>query len=118
MNKKIKIAASPFIPSMEVADKIVVKLHVPYSDQSVTIQVCPNIQEYIENADTEGAAIRQLTITTPTDQTTTLGFDLEMNRKKSVAAEGTDYEIELLNIGKEEVQGQQFKYFEFNVSWG
>jgi hypothetical protein len=118
MNKKIKIVSSPFNPPLEVIDKIVVKLHVPYSDQSVTIQVCPNVQEYIENADTKAAAIRQVTITTPTDQTTTLSFDIEKNRTKSVAAEGTEYEIELLNIGKEEVQGQQFRSFEFNVSWG
>lgn len=118
MNKKIKVIASPFNPSMEIADKIVVKLHVPYSERNVTVQICPNVQEYVENADTPTAKIRQVSVTTPTDQTTTLTFDLESNKKKSVTAEGTDYEIELLGIGKEEIQGHQFPFFEFNVSWG
>ena len=118
MNKKIKIASSPLMPSLEIADKIVIKRHIPYSEKNVTVQICPNVQEYIENADTTTAKIRQVSITTPTDQTTTLTFDLESNKKKSVTAEGTDYEIELLDIGNEEIQGQQFPFFEFNVSWG
>jgi hypothetical protein len=120
MNKKIKVVASPFNPSLEIADKIVVKLHVPYSVRNVTVQICPNVQEYVEKADTPTAKIRQVSVTTPTDQTATatLTFDLESNKKKSVTAEGTDYEIELLGIGKEEIQGQQFPFFEFNVSWG
>ena len=54
MNKKIKIVLSPFNPPLEVVDKIVVQIHAPYSDRNVTIQVCPNIQEYTENADAEG----------------------------------------------------------------
>ncbi len=118
MNKKIKVVASPFNPSLEITDKIVVKLHVPYSERNVTIQICPNVQEYVESADTPTAQIRQISVTTPTDQTATLAFDLEGNKRKSVTAEGTDYEIELLGIGKEEIQGQQFLFFEFNVSWG
>ena len=118
MNKQIKIVLSPFNPPLEVVDKIVVKIHVPYSDCNVTIQVCPNIQEYTENADAEGISIRQVTLTTPTDQTATVSLDLTENRKKKVVAEGTEYEIELLKIGAEEIQGQQFKTFEFNVSWG
>lgn len=118
MNKIIKVVASPFTPSLEVADKIVVKIHVPYSERNVTIQICPNVQEYVESADTSAAQIRQVSITTPNDQTTTLSFDLNGNKKKSVTAEGTEYEIELLGIGKEEIQGHLFPCFEFNVSWG
>lgn len=102
MIKAIKIVQSPFNPSLEVVEDIVINLHVPYSDTNVSIQVNPNIQEYQENANTKDAQVRQVMVTTPTDETIA----------------GSDYEIELTNIGKENIQGQDFPFFEFNVSKG
>lgn len=117
MKKKIRIVRSPFHPPLEVIDKIVLKIDAPYSDHNVTIQVCPNIEGYAEDADANGILIRQLIYATPTDQTTTISFDLVEKSKKTVVAEGTEYEIELLRVEVEEIHGQQFKAFEFNVSW-
>ena len=51
MSKLIKIIQSPFNPALEVVEDIVIQLHVPYSNKSVTVQVNPNIQDYQENAD-------------------------------------------------------------------
>ena len=39
MNKKIKVVASPFNPSLEIADKIVVKLHVPQKSMGSSLAI-------------------------------------------------------------------------------
>jgi hypothetical protein len=118
MTKSIKIVQSPFSPSLEVVDDIVISLHAPYSDKNITIQVNPNIQHYQEKADTKNVQVRQVMVSTPTDQTQTLEFDLKNNKKKQVHIEESTYEIELMNIGKENIQGQDFLFYEFNVSRG
>jgi peroxiredoxin family protein len=66
--------------------------------------------------DTENVKVRQLMVDTFTDGTKELSFDLVKNKKQRVTIEGCDYEIELMNIGKENIQGQIFPVFEFNVS--
>jgi len=33
-----------------------------------------------------------------------------------INVEGSDYEIELVNIGKDNIKGQDFPFFEFNVT--
>lgn len=116
MSRLIKIVQSPFNPALEVVEDIVIKLHVPYSDTSVTVQVNPNIQDYQEKADTEHAEIRQVIKTIPTDQTRVLSFDLVNNKKHKINIEGCDYEIELMSIGRENIQNQDFPFYEFNVS--
>ncbi len=116
MSRLIKIVQSPFNSPLEVAEDLVIKLHVPYSDTSVTVQVNPNIQDYREMADTEHAQVRQVIITIPMDQTRVITFDLDNNKKHKINIEGCDYEIELTNIGKENIQGQDFPFYEFKVS--
>lgn len=113
MSKSIRIVRSPFDSTLEVVEDIVIKLYVPYSDKSVTVQVNPNIQHYQENADTENVQVRQVATTTPTDQTKELPFDFGNNKKHSINIEGCDYEIELMNIGKENIQGQDCQFYEF-----
>lgn len=116
MSKLVKIVQSPFNPPLEVVEDIVIILHAPYSDNNVTVQVNPNIVEYQEKADKENAQIRQVMMTTPTDETKELQFDFSENKKHNINIAGSDYEIELMNIGKENIQGQDFPFFEFNVS--
>ena len=116
MSQLIKIVQSPFDSPLEVAEDIIIKLHVPYSDTSVTVQVNPNIQDYRERADTEHAQIRQVISTIPTDQTRVLTFDLINNKKHRINIEGCDYEIELTNIGEKNIQGKDFPFYEFKVS--
>lgn len=114
--KKVRIACSPFSSNLEVAEDIVLKLHAPYSEKEVTIQINPNIQEYRENADQPGVNVRQITMTTPTDETRTLRFDFDKMKIQEVAVGRDVYKIELLEIDKEEIQGQKFLYFDFSVS--
>ena len=118
MSQLIKIVQSPFNPALEVVEDIVIKLSGSYSDKSVTVQINPNIQEYQEKRDTEDIQIRQAMVTTPTDQTMQRLFDLDSNRKHSINIEGSNYEIELTKIGRENIQGQDFPFYEFNVLKG
>ncbi len=113
--KKVRIKCSPFSPGLEVAEGIVLKLHAPYSEKEVTIQINPNVQDYKENADKPGIEIRQRTMTTSTDETQTLKFDLDTMKIQKVAIGSKVYKIELLEIGKEEIQGQKSFYFDFSV---
>ena len=112
MEKLVKLTLSPFSPSLEIVDKMVMKVHVPYSEQSVTIQFNPNIQDYKEQADQPGVQVRQVMFSTSTDQTQTLLFDFEANNVHDVIIENTKYSIKLMTIGKE----QGFPYFEFFIT--
>jgi len=114
--KIVRVKRSPFSSNLEVADDIVLKLHVPYSDKEVTIQINPNIQDYKENDDRPGVKIRQTIVTTPTDETQTLKFDFNNMKTQKVVIGTASYTIELLKIGKEAIQGQEFPYFDFSVS--
>ena len=115
MTKLLKIVNSPFTSSVEVVGELTMKSHVPYSTESVTMQFSPNYVEYRENADNAQAKIRQIAITTSTDQTSTFAFDFNANRKHTIKSENHSYTIELMAIGKERIQGHDFPCFEFAV---
>lgn len=114
--KRVRIECSPFTSNLEVAEDLVLKLHVPYSDKDVTIQINPNIKDYKESDDKPGVKISQTMVTTPTDETRTLKFDFKNMKTQEVVIDSVAYKIELLEIGKEEIQGQKFPYFDFSVS--
>ncbi len=114
MEKLVKLISSPFSPNLEVVDKMVMKVHAPYSEESVTIRFNPNIQDY---KDKPGMPVRQFMFSTPTDQTRTLLFDFKKNNVHDVTVENTKYKVKLMTIGKESIQGQNFPYFEFFVTW-
>jgi len=116
MAKVVRIVNSPFNPNLEVIDNLVIKLHVPCSEKEVTVMLNPNIQDYQEKSDKSGVEIRQSMFTTSTDQTKEIKFDFESNKIKVVQVENEKYQIELMEIGKEELQGQDFPFFEFSIS--
>ena len=118
MMQHVKLTLSPFTSNIETAGDIILSIHVPYSESSVTVQVNPNIHEYQENADSEDVNVRQVMVSTSTDQTRKLSFDFKQNRKQTVEINGHTYTIELLNIGKEQIEGQEFFVFEFQVADG
>lgn len=111
-----KIFQSPFRPNLEVFGDIVAKVHVPYSDRNVTLKINPNITEYQEDQSTDDAQIRQVTITTDTDETVSIQLDLDSNRSEAVTVAGRRYLVELANIGKENQQGQEFPFFEVDIT--
>ena len=115
MIKTIRLVNSPYNTPVEIAGDLAIKLHVPYFESTVTIQVSPSIDDYSDKHDGE-LQIRQVMISSPTDETTTLSFDLEKNRKQSLNFRGVEYQLELTDIGKQKIEGQVFSYYEFMVS--
>jgi hypothetical protein len=116
MEKLVKITLSPFTPSIDFVDKMVMKVTAPYSDKTVTVQFNPNIQDYKEQLDQPGIQVRQVMLSTTTDQTQKFTFDFISNNVQTITIEGTDYSVKLMNIGKEPHQGQNFLYFEFFIT--
>ncbi len=117
MEKLVKIASSLVNPSMEIVGNIIINLHVPYSEKDVTIQINPNIQDYQENVSLPGIDIRQMLVTTSTDETKELKFDFKENNTQKIQVNEDTYEIKLMHIGKEKMEGQDFPFFEFLVKW-
>lgn len=50
-----------------------------------------------------------------TEETRTLQLDIESNNEATIKFKGLNYQVKLLHIGKENIQGQDFPYFEFFV---
>ena len=117
MQKNVKIICSPFNPDMEFVGDMLMKLHVPYSNNDVTIQFNPNIEDYQEKQDKPGVEVRQVTFSSTTDQTKTEKFDFKDNNVKDIEIADTIYNIKLMAISKENIQGQDFFAFEFFVTW-
>jgi len=120
MEKLIKIISSPVNPSMEIVNNIVINLHVPYSKDNVTVKIDPNIQEYKENDDKPDIQVSQIMISVDTAETKNLKFDFNENKTQKIKQGDEEYEITLMHIGEENVEGiegQKFPYFEFLVKW-
>jgi hypothetical protein len=118
MSKIVKLIQSPFTSPLETVEGITIQLHVPYSETEVTVKVDSNIEEYIENDDKEDIQVRQVMVNTDTPLTKTLSFDFNENVEQQVKIENDNYKIKLMNIGKENLQGQDFLFYEFNVIKG
>ncbi len=111
----IKLVSSPFQPPIETAGDLVVKLSVPYSSDKVTIEVNPNVRDYNEKDDKPSVKVRQVTVTTKTEDTRTLQFDFIKNKIKTCEVCGKNYEFELVDIGKITQEGQAFPTFSFLI---
>lgn len=110
----IKVHLSPFHPNIALFGKLSFRIHVPYNEREVTIQVSPNIMDYHECLDQPGVQLKQSTLTVPTSQSRNLKFVLD-DKAQKVRIDDTDYEIQLLSIGKEVIETQEFLYFEFFI---
>ena len=117
MEKIIKLTQSPFKPPMEIVGNLVINLHAPYFDKEVTIQINPNYQEYIEDQKGDGIEVKQFSVTTNTIDTMQLNFDFGENNSKTFNYDDETYTLRLINIGTEKIEGQDFRFFEFEVIW-
>jgi hypothetical protein len=116
MGTLVKICMSPYSPNLQVYEDIVIKVHVPYSDDSVTIKVSPNVQHYQSDQDTADTQIRHVLATSDTDETVTVEFDLTANPTRTVAVAGRQYEMKLTAVEKKSLHGQNFPCFKFDVT--
>ena len=109
----ITLVASPFQPALEIAGNLAIKLHVPYSDKDVTIQIGAETVDYKEAPQ---ANVRQVMVSKSTGDTQTLLFDFLKNKIKKITFDNKKYEIELIDIGKKNEKGQNFKSFAFKIT--
>ena len=115
IQKNIKIILSPFNSNLEIVDIMAIQIHVPYSENEVTILINPNIIEHLEKLDIPEVKIRQLEVITFTEQTKELKFDFKDNNIHKVKINEKTFEIKLMTIDKEKIQGQEFPYYEFFI---
>jgi hypothetical protein len=117
--KVIKLTINPSSPNIEVVDNFTMQVHVPYSDSSVFIKFNPNTTEYIENNDQPGVKVRQVMVSEDTPETKNLEFNFTDKNIHAIEIDGHKYEVKLLQIGNEDVEGivgQKFKFFEFSIN--
>ncbi len=116
MTKRIRLVQSPFNPPLQAVDDIVFNLHAPCSMKHVTIQVNPNVEHYPEDAEAANVQVRPVTIAAPSDKTRVVLLDLGFNKKRRIEIENKRYDIELISIGKNKIDNQNFPVFELDVS--
>lgn len=109
MAKLIKLTASPFTPPVEFVEDIVITLHSPYSETSVTVLVNPQIVDWTDTK------VGNILVLRGTPDSKTLRFDLAMNSTHRISYSTKVYEIKLMRIGKEKMDGQDFLSYEFFV---
>ena len=98
MTKHITISPSPTNPGIEVVYGLTIKRHVPYSTTAVTLEFSPSIVEHKPEDDQSGVQVRQVTVTEGNDETVSHLFDMHGDKKHTVQANETIYDIELVNI--------------------
>lgn len=109
-----KITLSPFSPNVESVGSMVFSSHPPYNDKTVTLVVNPSIEEYKDTANThKEISLRQLIVTQDTNETRRMSFDIDSSPEQSFDFRGNKYKVKLLNIGKKNLEGQDFPFFEF-----
>ncbi len=55
-------------------------------------------------------------VTEDTEHTSTIQLDLRGDSEQSIEIDGKVYKIKLVNIGKEEINGQDFPFFELKIT--
>lgn len=118
IQETVKFVLSPFNPNIETVGNLVLDVHTPYNEKMVTLKINPNIGDYQDKVDTGTSdfQVRQVMVSQDTENTQTLTFDFDKQNTQEVKVDDKSYEIKLLNISKEKIEGQDFPVFEFFVS--
>lgn len=112
----IRLHMSPFQPPLETVENMVVKLAPPCGRDHVTLQIAPSIVDYTHRREQGGVTVMQEIVTTPTVDTKVLRFDLSGVKKHVVQVQHRGFSIELMQIGSEKRENQDFLWFEFMVN--
>lgn len=115
-SKTIRLVQSPFQPPIDEACGLTFQIHVPYSKESVTLLVNPNLSEYKNKGDNQNVEIRQLTYSHNTPDTKQITLDFTFNNVVTIQNNDKEIEVKLMNIDTENIQGHQFLAFEIFVS--
>jgi hypothetical protein len=115
MNKLIRLHESPFHSPIETVFNLTLSLSAPTSEKEVTIIFNGNTTNYQESNKKEGLEISQIIMTEGTESAVINTFNLSDQSGFGLKIAGEFYEVRLINIGKENQQGQDFLYYEFCV---
>ena len=117
MQRTVRIVQAPNSPEMEVIGNMVMMIHVPYSEDDVTMLFNPYVREYEASADKPGVKVRQVMFVQHTKDTITAKFDFANHNEHLIGVSGTEYKVKLLAIGTERFEEQDFPAYDFLVSW-
>lgn len=116
MSKLIKLVQSPFQSPIDEAYGLIFQIHVPYDKEQVTLLVNPNISDYSEKEGNDNIQISQFMFSQHTKDTKTISLDFKTNNTQIIENDNKNIEIKLMNIGSENIEGQDFPFFEIQVS--
>ena len=85
MKETIRIVATSFQASVEIAFGLTFKLAAPYSDNYVTLRVNPNITNFEAQPSSN---VRKVSISKPIPESQTLFFDLDSQKSHRIDYEG------------------------------
>ena len=104
----IRLHMSPMHQPLDTLENLVLKVSTPLGSDHVTLQIAPNIIGYAEQRDHPGTIVKQEVVTIPTDETRSLRFDINGVRKHVVQVQHKGFSIELMQIGTERHENQDF----------
>jgi hypothetical protein len=94
----IKTGPDAGTPGVEVFKDLVIKRHLPYGTDHVTLIFSPGFDDFASAADTPEVKVRNLTATSSTDETETREFNFTDKKSHDVVFQGRTYRITLLEI--------------------
>ena len=120
MSELLKISISPYTEPFYHACGVNISPFVPYDNKSVTIKVDSNTKFFDKDGSSDnitkstGVEVSNVIYMEDTEDTKTLSINLK--ESQSIEIDGKEIEFKLMNIGKENLKGQDFVYWEIFVS--
>jgi hypothetical protein len=115
MSSLVKICLCPFEPNVAVSEGLTISVLPPYSETDVTVNINPNIVNYIEENTIGNAQFAQTTEQHSTDETATIRLDIQNHPEEQFAYGGNFYNIKFMGTTKESHEGQDFPSFSFYI---
>jgi hypothetical protein len=115
MSSLVKICLSPFEPNVATSEGLTISVLPPYSETDVTVNINPNIVNYIEGKTTGKVQLAQMTEQHSTDETFTISLDVRNHPEQRFAYGGNIYNIKFMGTTKEPHEGQDFLSFSFYI---
>jgi hypothetical protein len=79
--KNFTIALQPPNPPIETVEGMIITITAPYDEKSVTIDINPAFDDFIDDNSSDGNEVRGVTLTHPTNETQSLTLRLNETAK-------------------------------------
>jgi hypothetical protein len=111
--KNFTITLQPPNPPMEAVEGMIITITAPYDGNSVTIDINPAVDEFINDNSSDGIEVRSLTFTRPTEATQTVTLKLNETAEIKNYTTGKNAILRLMNISKIKSNEGNFYSYEF-----